>query len=330
MPAHRLLIIGVGSIGERHLRCFGGTGRCELSICEPNDDLRTAVGDRYQVSRRFSALDEALREPPEAAVIAAPAQLHVPMAARLAQAGVHLFIEKPLSITLDGIDELQRLIDKQKLKAVVGYTFRSHPVVRDLRDAIRQGRLGRIVQLVAVWGQYFPKYRPAYRQIYYTRHDMGGGAIQDSLTHSINLGEFLVGPVGRVVADAAHLVLEGVDVEDSVNVLARHGEVMASYSHNQHQAPNELVTTVIGEKATARLELHNSRWLLMEEAGGAWKEQLAFSLERDDIFINQARLFLDYLEGRGDPACTVAEGLQTLRANLAILASSRNPGWQSV
>jgi predicted dehydrogenase len=181
-----------------------------------------------------------------------------------------------------------------------------------------------------VWGQHFPKYRPAYRQIYYTRRETGGGAIQDVLTHAINAGEFLVGPVDRVMADAAHQVLEGVEVEDTVHVICRQGNVMGCYSLNQHQAPNESAITVICEKGTARFELHNARWLSMVEPGTEWKVEFQFSMERDDIFVHQAGLFMDVLEGKADPPCSVADGLQTLRVNLALLSAAFNPNWRPV
>src|SRR5215217_6265260 len=100
-----------------------------------------------------------------------------------------------------------------------------------------------------------PFYRPAYRNTYYARRSSGGGAVQDALTHVLNAGQWLVGNIDRVVADAAHLAIEGVDVEDTVHVIARHGDLLASYSLNQHQAPNETMITVVCEGGTARFEI---------------------------------------------------------------------------
>lgn len=334
MSKHRLLVIGVGSIGERHLRCFQTTGRAELCLCEPGEELRKSVAGRYGVSKAYASLDEALNDTPrafDAAVICAPSHLHIPMARQLAERGIHLFIEKPLSTSLEGIDELMRTIEEKRLTAAVAYTYRSHPALRSMRQAIAEGRFGKPVQLVSVWGQHFPKYRPAYRQIYYTKRETGGGAIQDVLTHAVNAGEFLVGPVDRVMADAAHQVLEGVDVEDTVHVICRQGgNVMGCYSLNQHQAPNESSITVICEKGTARFELHNARWLSMVEPGTEWKVEFQFSMERDDIFVHQAGLFMDALEGKSPPACSVADGLQTLRVNMALLSAAFNPNWRPV
>ena len=56
----RVLIVGVGSIGERHLRCFAATGRAEVSLCEVNEPLRRAVAERYQVREVYPDLEAGL------------------------------------------------------------------------------------------------------------------------------------------------------------------------------------------------------------------------------------------------------------------------------
>ena len=87
MSKHDVLIVGVGSIGERHLRCFSQTERADLSICEVNAPLREAIADRYGVKTAFDDFDEAITSGPEIAVICAPAHLHIPMATKLANLG---------------------------------------------------------------------------------------------------------------------------------------------------------------------------------------------------------------------------------------------------
>jgi predicted dehydrogenase len=325
----RVLIVGVGSIGERHLRCFQETGRCELAICEVNGQLRDDVAGRYEVERTYADLGAALADGPDAAVVATPAHLHIPMATQLAEAGVHLLIEKPLSTSTDGLDALQAAVDRHQLRVAVAYVLRQHPALKAMHAAVRSGRFGEPVEVVVVTGQHFPKYRPAYRDIYYNNRATGGGAIQDALTHPMNAAAWLVGPIDRVVADAAHQVLQGVEVEDTVHVLARHGNLLASYNLNQHQAPNELTLTVNCRGGTCRWELHRSRWSWVTEPDAPWEVEEFDGLERDDLFIAQAESFLDLLDGSGEPACTLQEGIETLKTNLAVLASADGGGWKN-
>ncbi|OYW17701.1 MAG: hypothetical protein B7Z55_12015 [Planctomycetales bacterium 12-60-4] len=297
----RVLVVGGGSIGERHARCFLATGQTDVALCEVDDARRESVASRCGVTETYHSLGEALDQRPEAVVIATPAHLHIPMAVEAVRRNCHVLIEKPLSTSLTGVDELQKL-------AV----------------------FGRPLQVVSVSGQDFPFYRPAYRETYYTCHETGGGAVQDALTHIINAAEWLVGPIDRLTADAAHLALPGVTVEDTVNVLARHGDILGSYSLNQHQAPNESTITVVCERGTVRFEYHHSRWRWVTEAGGEWQDEIVGPLERDSLFVAQARTFLSVLDGSAPAVCSLAEAAQTLRVNLAILESVRTNSWQSV
>ncbi len=326
----RVLVIGVGSIGHRHLRCFQKTGRVRLSICEVNQELARQIAEQYGVEHVYHDVDTALAERPDAAVVTTPAHLHVPISTRLAEAGVHLLIEKPLSTSLAGIAELQQAIARRGVVAAVAYVYHAHPVLSDMRKALLEGRFGAPVHVVATCGQHFPTYRPAYREIYYKDRATGGGAIQDALTHILNASEWLVGPIDRLVCDAAHQVLEGVAVEDTVNLLARHGRALASYSLNQHQAPNEVTITVVCERGTARFEGHAMRWRWMEKPEESWHDVPFEPLERDALFVTQAQGFLDAVDGLAPPLCTLEQGLQTLRVNLAALASAEQGTWQEV
>jgi predicted dehydrogenase len=186
------------------------------------------------------------------------------------------------------------------------------------------------VQLVAVAGQHFPFYRPAYRDTYYKSHRTGGGAVQDALTHIVNAAEWLVGPVTDLVADAAHQVLDGVDVEDTVHLITRHKNILGAFTLNQHQAPNESSLTVICKNGTVRFEMHNSRWRWQTEPGDTWHDEPAPKLERDTLFTLQAESFLHALDGTCQPLCTLGEGLQTLRVNLNILRSIESRTWQKL
>jgi predicted dehydrogenase len=323
-------VVGVGSIGERHVRCFATTGRAEVVACEVNPDVRQAVSDRNGLARRYDTLDAALADGIDAAVIATPAHLHVRLAAAAVRAGVPVLVEKPLSTTPEGVADLCRCAADRGVPVGVAYVYRAHPILTALRTAIRSGRFGDPVQVVATCGQHFPLYRPAYREIYYRDRATGGGAVQDALTHILNAGEWLVGPVTAVAADVGHLVLDGADVEDTAHVIARHGPVMGCYSLNQHQAPNEVTITVVCRGGTARFESHANRWRWAVEPGGSWTDEPSLPLERDALFTAQANAFLDTLDGRAEPLCTLAEGAHTLRVNLAVLEAASARRWVDV
>jgi predicted dehydrogenase len=138
-----------------------------------------------------------------------------------------------------------------------------------------------------------------------------------------NCVEWVLGPTERVFCDAAHQVLEGVEVEDTVNVAARNAGALVTYSLNQFQAPTETRLDFHAEGGSVRIELQANRWGQLARGATEWTWQTWPAAERDRSFITQANLFLDGCEGRPQPLCSLEEGIRTLRFNLAALRSWR-------
>jgi len=317
----RILILGCGSIGERHLRCFQKTGRAVVSACDANQALAKHMSAEYGVET-FGDAARALAQGFDAVAVCVPAHLHVQMSLLAMRHGSSVLIEKPLAVTLDGVEELLEAARDSGRYHAVAYVYHVMPWMLAARDYLAGGALGRVLHASLVTGQHFPTFRPAYREIYYTKHETGGGAIQDALTHVINATEWLIGPITSLYADAAHQHLEGVTVEDTVNVVARHGDLLATYSLNQFQTPNEMTLQLHGEQGSLKVELHRRSWSHMLRGESNWTEHITPALERDDLFIAQANAFLDGMEGRPSPLCTLEEAVQTLKVNLAALESA--------
>lgn len=319
---HSILIIGCGSIGERHLRCFQRTGRCTVAACDSNDALLARMRDTYGVPTHGSLSVALASTKFDAAVICTPAHLHLPMAKTLLDAGLHVFIEKPLAIDDALVAEVRAAIAHAHRFVAVAYVYHLMPWIIESRAFLQTGEIGKALHATITAGQHFPTFRPAYRDIYYARHEHGGGAIQDALTHVVNAVEWLIGPCRRVFCDASHQALEGVTVEDTVNINARHGDALVSYGLNQFQAPNETTIAIHGEHGSVKIEVHHQRWGVLRRGDADWTWHQAPPAERDDLFIAQANAFLDGMEGKATHLCTFEEAAHTLRFNQAALRSA--------
>ena len=318
-----ILVLGCGSIGERHLRCLQQTGRAQVCACDANAELARRIAEKYGVAS-FSSLEAALAARAYGGIaICTPAHTHLPLALAALRHGANVLIEKPLSISLEQTAEVGAEIARTRKFVGVAYVYHFMPWVRAARTILRGGELGRPLQASVVSGQHFPTFRPAYREIYYPRHETGGGAIQDALTHLANAVEWLIGPATRIFCEAAHQALEGVDVEDTVCVTARHGEVLASYAMNQFQAPNETTLLIHCERGSVKIEAHTQRCGVLRHGEAEWQWQQSVPLERDALFTAQSNAFLDGLHGAPTDLCTFEEAVQTLRFNLAALESMR-------
>ena len=110
-------------------------------------------------------------------------------------------------------------------------------------------------------------------------------------------------------------------------MMTRHGNVLGSFCMNQHQSVNESALTVVCERGIARMETHKCRWLSGTEPNADWFVEAEYKLERDDLFVRQADAYLDQLDAVAEPACSLQEGLQTLKVNLAALESVKTGQW---
>jgi predicted dehydrogenase len=316
-----VLVVGGGSIGERHLRCFQQIG-CTLALCETSGERRIKLASQYGLARTYAAVDEAAHEIWEAVVICTPANLHVDHAVQLAPATAALLIEKPLCTRLEDVSRLKAATGDKVVQ--VAYVLRAHPATQRIRQLLAAGEIGTLHQVTVVAGQHFPTFRPTYSQIYYAQHASGGGAIQDAATHLFDLVQYLAGPLEWIFCDAAHQELAGIEVEDTVHLLGRAGGVMVSLALNQFMQPNETHIQLNGSRGSLAIQLHEQRagMFLQGDTEWTWTEPLVN--ERDDLFRAQAESFLAAAVGRQPPLCSLDDAAAAVAVNLAALASARD------
>ena len=324
MCAHRLLVIGCGSIGERHIRTFLQTGRCAKVVgCDRMEEARKRVEQRYGIPTFADWSEACTVVSPSVGVVATPAPSHAPIAVALFKLGIPCLVEKPLTLDESTADEVCDAQAHEGIAAATAYVYHFIPAIHEARAFVLRGTVGRILHATAVSGQDFAALRPAFRSTYYRTRETGGGAIQDSLTHVVNVIDWLLGPAKRVYCDASQQLLDGVTVEDTVNICARHEDALVSYALNQIQSPNQIEIMLHGEKGSVAIQVHRQRWghMLRGEENWTWHE--APVEERDCLFVAQANAFLDLCEGKTPTTvpATLEDGRRAVQFNRAALRS---------
>jgi predicted dehydrogenase/acetyltransferase-like isoleucine patch superfamily enzyme len=141
-PSVRVAVIGCGYWGKNLVRNFADLGAL-AAICDPDQAAAGALAERYGVP--VSDFDAVLRDPAIAGVaIAAPAVQHAELGRRAIEAGKHVFVEKPLSLTVPEAQQLCDLAEKHDRRLMVGHLLQYHPAFIALRDMVRDGTLGRL------------------------------------------------------------------------------------------------------------------------------------------------------------------------------------------
>lgn len=319
---HSVLVIGCGSIGERHVRCFKNTGRAELTAFDLNPAILDTVARKYGIETVEDPV-AALRDSRiTSCVIATPAPSHIPLAVEGVSHCKPVLIEKPLALNYLDILPLIEAVGKwPSVEVRIGYVLHCYTAFAEARKAVQDGRIGEALAIQLISGQDFSFYRPGYEKTYYRKHETGGGLIQDVLTHYSNLVGWFVGPAQSVSVDADHLYLPEVDVEDTLSATARNGKVLVSYAVTQFQATSEFTFLIHGKDGSIRVEVHRERWGLMNRGESSWRWHSAPQPDRDMAYMAQANAFLDAIEGKPDCLATLEEGIRATRFSQAALKS---------
>ncbi len=311
-----VLIAGCGSIGKRHARVLARLGVADIRACDPIHAQREAMQAQTPAVKLYDSFDAALRDAPDAVWICTPPEMHVPMAMQAIRAGCHIFSEKPLSDTLDGIEELVALADACNKKAMVGLCFRYHDGLRRAKKYLDAGQIGRLVSVRALVGEHLPDVRPDYRNLFSAQR---GGAFD--LMHDIDLALWYVGqPVRAIRAFSGSYSDIGIAAPDVAEILIDFQDrVLASVHLDFFQRPRRRQIELIGTAGVIIVEF--ARWefctvSVCEATSGKWSiEEMA--TDRDDMFAAEDREFLQAVAENKSIACTIAEARKSLEVVVA-------------
>lgn len=214
----RVLLAGLGSIGRRHLaniRKLEPAAHITVLRHDPSQGELPAGADCI-VHRLNSRLTDSI----DIAFVCGPTGMHAELGTTLIEAGIHVFVEKPLA--LDFADA-RRMLDasiQRKRMLIVGYNLRFSQSLRALHAALLAGRIGRVLSARTEVGQYLPDWRPGsdYRQTNSARSEFGGGVILE-LSHEIDYMRWLCGEITAVNAMSARRSDLEIDVDDTAELL---------------------------------------------------------------------------------------------------------------
>jgi predicted dehydrogenase len=254
------------------------------------------------------ALDE---ETPSFAVIANPSSLHLDTAVVCAAAGCHLLVEKPLSDRLDGIAALEAAAAARHVRILVGFQFRHHPALARIGAILRSGALGPPLDATVVWAEHLPSWHPweDWRRGYAARADLGGG-VHHTICHPFDYLRFLFGDPVEVRASLITDGPLGLGVPEAADVVVGFDAGFRARVHLDYWA-RPLMHRLALVCADGTLEWDYATGLLRTwtAATGSWRvERLPGVDDRNELFVEEARHFLEVVEGRVDPVCTLSDG----------------------
>lgn len=300
-------------------------GLSEVEASDPNPAACDKAREQFGIPVSSNP-HEALNRNPDIALVCTPASLHISMTLQALDAGAHVFVEKPLSTNLDGVEVLAQKARAKGRIVQVGYNLRYHPAVRAMKRMLDSGSLGQVFTAHAEFGLYLAKWWPdrEYQTSYMAHAGLGGGLLLDA-SHEIDSLLWLLGSVRRVTAfggKLSALEIEGVDVVKVV--LEMKSGAVASLHLDCLQPAYTRVYTFIGEGTGLRWDCSRGRadsslgrLLLFDPEGDRFKP-VRLRGRPEDTYVEELRDFLSSVETGKPPMVGLEEGIEVLRVVRAI------------
>ncbi len=319
----RILIVGCGSIGKRYLKAFKKIKQVKVIPCDPRKEVLKKVAGNYNLTEFYKDIKEVNLERIDGMVVCTPPHTHIPIALEGARADCHLLIEKPISNNLDGIEELIQLVKRKKLVLGVAYCLRYHPNLRRIKRMLEEKVIGNVLVGKIHGGQYFPDYRPDYRQIYFAKRKMGGGVLSDFATHSLDYIQWLMGKVGELFCFCDKLSDLEIETEDTAEIFLRfENKSIAEVHSNCFQRDYSSRCELIGNSGTIVWDCVKNEVRLFRADKKEW-ETFTDKCERDDLFNFQASNFINSIKGKETLSVSGESGMKTLKVVLAAYESAK-------
>jgi predicted dehydrogenase len=321
----RVLLIGLGSIGRRHLRLLRGITDVEILWWRSGHGQSFQPPDEKHGMRVFRKFERAIENKPDFAIVSNPTALHLETAIALARAGIPFLIEKPVSDRLKGLDTLRNIVKEKSLPVMVGFQLRYHPGYKHLIKLIHRGDIGQLLGLQGYVGQYLPDWRSDvdYRQSYSARKDLGGGVIFD-LCHEIDIAISILGKVTKVSCFCDHYSDLKIDSEDMADISMEHQNRRLSHIHlNYLERGYEWTTRILGTSGTVIWD-YGKGYVKLIQANGTiqlWNDPDGFN--RDWLFREQLEHWLEVLAGKTLPLVNLDDGIAVTEVALAAKRSSQ-------
>ncbi|MBI4789815.1 MAG: Gfo/Idh/MocA family oxidoreductase [Chloroflexi bacterium] len=312
----KAVVVGCGSIGQRHIRNLRALGVEEIAACDPVAERLDQVAREHRVVP-FASMEAALANRPEAVLVCTPPHVHTAIAHQAIDAGAHVFIEKPIAHALDGLDKLLDAARKHHRLIYVGYNLRFHAGLLKLKELLDGGAIGRLLSIQAEAGQYLPDWRPTqdYRAGYNVSAAMGGGIILDA-SHELDYVRWLGGEVESVYCAAGHLSDLEMDVEDTAAITLRLSKnILAEVHVDCVQRGYSRTCKLIGAEGT----------LLWDFKAGVRVGQdsfLPFAPDPNEMYLAEMRHFLACVRGEDEARVDGETGKRVLEIALAAKKSA--------
>lgn len=326
----KLAIIGLGSIGRRHLGNFNAVGVDTLVGYDAAPAQRTAAAAQFPFAAVVPTLEAAL-DGADGVVVCTPPDSHLAIARMALERGAHLMIEKPLTQSVDGVEEVLRGCDARGLRVLTAYNWRYWPPMLLVERMLKDGRIGAVRAARTEYAYHLTIRYPGkdYRQSYMADAKQGGGCLLDE-SHAIDYMRWLLGEISDVSAVVDRVSSLDISTDDIADLTVRfasgaigniHMDLFAWNMHSHFE--------LLGEAGVIQWRRFDNEVRVFDPKAERW-EVYPFTCELNDMYVEEARHFVACVKGEAAPRCDGWDGLRTMRVIDAARRASAERRWVRV
>jgi len=320
------LIVGLGSIGKRHLRnilAIENTKKLEIIIYSKQTKSYLS---NYKNIKIFDTLDKCLLEKPDVGFITNETVHHIPIAIKLAKVGLDLFIEKPLSNKISNVKTFSKIIKTKKLITLVGCNLRFHRCINEIKNLIDQKVIGDIISVKVECGTYLPDWHPNedYSKSYASRDDLGGGVVLTCI-HELDYLYWFFGETQEVFSMTGKYSNLKITTSDlSAIILKFKNNIIAEVHLDYFQKPEARSCKLIGTKGTIIWDSLSNEVKIYDFKKAKWKSKLRIKkYDKNEMYVKELEHFIQCINKKKKTINDISQGEYVLKVALGIIKSSK-------
>ena len=323
-----IFIVGFGSIGQRHLHIFRSLlPRAKITVVRQHSKVSSETPLPEGADCITNNFDSIIEEKPDAVIISGPASTRLKSLQPIVEAGLNVFVEKPIALDTKGLTELLCISNANKSIVYVGYVLRHLPVLIKLKEILNQNYLGSIFNIHVHVGQHISDWRPGrdFKESVSASAELGGGAIFE-LSHELHYIRWLFGTPKTVYCRSAQMGDMGINVEDTTNMILEYDSGLSASVHLDFlQRPASRYCSIFGEKGILEADLIAGT---LKFKDGWSTASVPLEIEnlpdRNSLYTRQATNFLASINGLETPLVNGQDGLAVLNIILAAKSSAES------
>ena len=329
------LIVGLGSMGKRRIRCLKALGYeiNDIAGFDVREDRRKEAEQKYGI-KTYSDIENALEtENPSALVISVPPDFHHIYIEIALEKGIHFFVEA--SVVDTNMDIIKEKLRNTDIVAAPSATLLFHPAIKIISEIIKNGELGKISNIIFHSGQYLPDWH-TYEKVseYYVSNPTTGGAREivpfelTWLTHLFGFPKRVCGNVRKTIN------IEGAEeIDDTYNFLLDYKDFMATFTIDvvSRYATRRLL--INGDEKQLQWDWNLNQIQVYDPIKTKW-ENVPYEMKSaeagynpnigENMYVDELNAFIQAIEGKGPFISSMENDHKVLKLLYAIEQADRD------